>query len=46
VLEAVKAGASGYLVKVASAQELVDAVHRAAQGRSGIDARLAGLVLG
>jgi DNA-binding NarL/FixJ family response regulator len=32
VLEAVKAGASGYLVKSASAEELVDAVNRTAHG--------------
>jgi len=32
VLEAVKAGASGYLVKSASVEELVDAVRRTAAG--------------
>ncbi|HVW42324.1 MAG TPA: response regulator transcription factor [Amycolatopsis sp.] len=46
VLEAVKAGASGYLVKSASARELVDAVHRTAQGDPVFTAGLAGLVLG
>ena len=46
VLEAVKAGASGYLVKSASAQELVEAVHRTAQGDPVFTPGLAGLVLG
>ncbi|NKQ53263.1 response regulator transcription factor [Amycolatopsis sp. K13G38] len=46
VLEAVKAGASGYLMKSASARELVDAVHRTAQGDPVFTAGLAGLVLG
>ncbi|HJQ45858.1 MAG TPA: response regulator transcription factor [Amycolatopsis sp.] len=46
VLEAVKAGASGYLVKSASARELVDAVHRTAEGDPVFTAGLAGLVLG
>lgn len=46
VLEAVKAGASGYLVKSASAQELVDAVHRTAEGDPVFTPGLAGLVLG
>ncbi|WP_103353870.1 response regulator transcription factor [Amycolatopsis sp. CA-128772] len=46
VLEAVKAGASGYLVKSASATELVDAVHRTAAGDPVFTAGLAGLVLG
>lgn len=46
VLEAVKAGASGYLVKSASAAELVDAVTRTAQGQAVFTAGLAGLVLG
>ncbi|GAB3913396.1 response regulator transcription factor [Kibdelosporangium lantanae] len=46
VLEAVKAGASGYLVKSASAEELVDAVNRTAQGDAVFTAGLAGLVLG
>jgi DNA-binding NarL/FixJ family response regulator len=42
----VKAGASGYLVKSASAAELVDAVHRTAAGDPVSTAGLAGLVLG
>lgn len=46
VLEAVKAGASGYLVKSASAEELVDAVRRTAAGDAVFTAGLAGLVLG
>ncbi|MGW7535202.1 response regulator [Amycolatopsis sp. NPDC054798] len=46
VLEAVKAGASGYLVKSASAAELVDAVRRTADGDPVFTAGLAGLVLG
>jgi DNA-binding NarL/FixJ family response regulator len=46
VLEAVKAGASGYLVKSASAEELVDAVTRTASGDAVFTAGLAGLVLG
>ncbi|GAB2739578.1 response regulator transcription factor [Salinifilum aidingensis] len=46
VLEAVKAGASGYLVKSASVEELVDAVHRTAAGDAVFTAGLAGLVLG
>lgn len=46
VLEAVKAGASGYLVKSASADELVDAVRRTADGDPVFTAGLAGLVLG
>ena len=46
VLEAVKAGATGYLVKSASAAELVDAVHRTAVGDAVFTAGLAGLVLG
>lgn len=46
VLEAVKAGASGYLVKSASAEELVDAVRRTADGDAVFTAGLAGLVLG
>jgi len=46
VLEAVKAGASGYLVKSASAEELVDAVRKTATGDSVFTAGLAGLVLG
>lgn len=46
VLEAVKAGASGYLVKSASALELMDAVHRTAAGDPVFTPGLAGLVLG
>jgi len=46
VLEAVKAGASGYLVKSASAAELVDAVTRTATGDAVFTPGLAGLVLG
>jgi DNA-binding NarL/FixJ family response regulator len=46
VLEAVKAGASGYLVKSASVEELVDAVRRTAAGDAVFTSGLAGLVLG
>lgn len=46
VLEAVKAGASGYLVKSASLDELADAVTRTAAGDAVFTAGLAGLVLG
>ena len=46
VLEAVKAGATGYLVKSASADELVDAVRRTAAGDAVFTSGLAGLVLG
>jgi DNA-binding NarL/FixJ family response regulator len=46
VLDAVKAGASGYLVKSATADELVDAVRRTAAGDAVFTAGLAGLVLG
>ncbi|WP_028924744.1 response regulator [Pseudonocardia acaciae] len=46
VLEAVKAGASGYLVKSASAAELEDAVRRTAAGAAVFTPGLAGLVLG
>ncbi len=46
VLEAVKAGATGYLVKSASREELLDAVRRVARGDSVFTAGLAGLVLG
>ncbi|GAA2666085.1 MULTISPECIES: response regulator transcription factor [Actinosynnema] len=46
VLEAVKAGASGYLVKSASAEELVEAVNRTAAGDAVFTSGLAGLVLG
>lgn len=46
VLEAVKAGASGYLVKSASVEELVAAVRQTAAGDAVFTAGLAGLVLG
>ncbi len=46
VLAAVKAGATGYLVKSASREELVDAVRRVARGEAVFTAGLAGLVLG
>jgi DNA-binding NarL/FixJ family response regulator len=46
VLQAVKAGATGYLVKSASRDELVDAVRRTAVGDPVFTAGLAGLVLG
>lgn len=46
VLEAVKAGASGYLVKSVSVEELVDAVLRTANGDVVFTPGLAGLVLG
>jgi DNA-binding NarL/FixJ family response regulator len=46
VLEAVKAGATGYLVKSASAEELLAAVRRTADGFPVFTPGLAGLVLG
>ncbi|HET6499253.1 MAG TPA: response regulator transcription factor [Amycolatopsis sp.] len=46
VLEAVKAGASGYLVKSASVPELVNAVRRTAAGDTVFTPGLAGMVLG
>ncbi len=46
VLEAVKAGATGYLVKSAGAEELLDAVLRTARGVAVFTPGLAGLVLG
>ena len=46
VLEAVKAGATGYLVKSASKAELADAVRATAAGRAVFTPGLAGLVLG
>ncbi|OBJ71655.1 response regulator transcription factor [Mycobacterium sp. 1274756.6] len=46
VLEAVKAGASGYLVKSASRTELAEAVRATAAGRAVFTPSLAGLVLG
>ena len=46
VLEAVKAGATGYLVKSASREELIAAVRRVSAGDSVFTPGLAGLVLG
>jgi DNA-binding NarL/FixJ family response regulator len=46
VVAAVRAGASGYLVKSASVEELVDAVRRTAEGDAVFTPGLAGLVLG
>jgi len=46
VLEAVKAGATGYLVKSASREELIEAVRRVARGDTVFTPGLAGLVLG
>ncbi|MGZ6834063.1 MAG: response regulator [Mycobacteriaceae bacterium] len=46
VLDAVKAGASGYLVKSASVAELVEAVNATAAGQAVFTPGLAGLVLG
>jgi len=46
VLEAVKAGATGYLVKSASSSELLSAVARTALGEAVFTPGLAGLVLG
>jgi DNA-binding NarL/FixJ family response regulator len=46
VLEAVKAGATGYLVKSASRPELISAVSRVAEGDTVFTPGLAGLVLG
>ena len=46
VLEAVKAGAAGYLVKSAGAEELLTAVQRTADGFPVFTPGLAGLVLG
>jgi DNA-binding NarL/FixJ family response regulator len=46
VLDAVKAGATGYLVKSASREELLDAVTRTAHDEPVFTAGLAGLVLG
>ena len=45
VLEAVKAGAAGYLLKSATAEELVDAVARVRAGEPVFTPSLAGLVL-
>ena len=46
VLDAIKSGATGYLVKSASAAELVAAVHATASGQAVFTPGLAGLVLG
>jgi DNA-binding NarL/FixJ family response regulator len=46
VLDAVKAGATGYLVKSATPEELLDAVTRTAAGEAVFTPGLAGLVLG
>ena len=46
VLEAVKAGATGYLVKSASREQLLDAVARTARDEAVFTPGLAGLVLG
>ena len=46
VLQAVKAGATGYLVKSASRPELASAVRATAEGRAVFTPGLAGLVLG
>lgn len=46
VLQAVKAGATGYLVKSASKRELTQAVRATAAGRAVFTPGLAGLVLG
>jgi DNA-binding NarL/FixJ family response regulator len=46
VLAAVKAGATGYLVKSASRDELLDAVTRTARGETVFTPGLAGVVLG
>lgn len=45
VLEAVKAGASGYLLKSSASHELIDAVTRVREGEPVFTASLAGLVL-
>lgn len=46
VLAAIKAGATGYLVKSASSREIVDAVAATARGEAVFTPGLAGLVLG
>ena len=46
VLEAVKAGATGYLLKSASSGELLEAVQKTAVGEAVFTSGLAGLVLG
>jgi DNA-binding NarL/FixJ family response regulator len=45
VLEAIKAGASGYVLKSEPAQSIADAVHATSRGEPVITAALAGLVL-
>jgi DNA-binding NarL/FixJ family response regulator len=45
VLEAVKAGAAGYLLKSASSEEVIDAVRRVREGQPVFTPSLAGLVL-
>ncbi|WP_106818940.1 response regulator [Janibacter massiliensis] len=46
VLSAVKAGAQGYLVKSASSEQILEAVHATARGEAVFTPGLAGLVLG
>ena len=46
VLDAVKAGATGYLLKSASSAELLEAVQKTAEGEAVFTSGLAGLVLG
>jgi DNA-binding NarL/FixJ family response regulator len=46
VLDALTAGATGYLVKSAGRQEFLDAVRRTAEGEAVFTSGLAGLVLG
>jgi DNA-binding NarL/FixJ family response regulator len=46
VLDAMKAGATGYLLKSAGSREFLDAVRRTAQGQAVFTPGLAGLVLG
>jgi DNA-binding NarL/FixJ family response regulator len=46
VLDAVKAGAAGYIIKSAGRAEFLDAVHRTAAGDAVFSPGLAGLVLG
>lgn len=45
VLEAVKAGAAGYVLKSASSMEVIDAIHRVTRGEPVFTPSLAGLVL-
>lgn len=46
IQEAVRAGASGYLLKTSRADELIDAVHRVARGLRVVDAIAADVLLG